>query len=316
MPDDTLDITRFAALAPGPKLLVLGAVHGNETCGPVGIGRVVAAIRDGRLPIRRGLVTFVPVANPQARRQNTREGDRNLNRDLAERAAPRDNEDRIGNRLCPLLREHDVLLDIHSFMVEAEPFVFAGPEDNRGTVEPFAQGEAEWRFASCLGPGLLIHGWLDGYGRYLAERQAHGFPVPSLAEGIGTTEYMRFAGGIAVTIECGQHDDLQAGDVAEAAIGRALAHLGLTDAPPPAATATRAIRMVEAYLCREPGDRLEPGFRTGGAVAAGQLLARRADGGALTAPRDGYLVFPNAKAEPGQLLCYFGVASDRPTASG
>ena len=148
---DHLDITRFAALAPGPKLLVLGAVHGNETCGPVGIGRVVAAIRAGRLPIRRGLVTFLPVANPQAYRQGTREGDRNLNRDLAERAAPSDNEDRIGNRLCPLIREHDVLLDIHSFTVEAEPFVFAGPEDNEGAVEPFAKAQAESE-ATSIGP--------------------------------------------------------------------------------------------------------------------------------------------------------------------
>ena len=56
----------YAAVAPGPRLIVLGAVHGNETCGTRGIGRALAEIDAGRLVLARGRVTFVPVTNPLA----------------------------------------------------------------------------------------------------------------------------------------------------------------------------------------------------------------------------------------------------------
>ena len=80
--DPPLETIRFHGLKAGPKLLVFGAVHGNETCGPNAIARVIEDCRAGRVSIQRGEVTFLPVANPKAYRQNTREGDRNLNRDL------------------------------------------------------------------------------------------------------------------------------------------------------------------------------------------------------------------------------------------
>ena len=79
--DGPLMSTRFTGLAQGPRLLVLGAVHGNETCGPTAISRVIADCQAGRISIARGEVTFVPVANPRAYRQRTREGDRNLLKD-------------------------------------------------------------------------------------------------------------------------------------------------------------------------------------------------------------------------------------------
>ncbi|MBM0206332.1 succinylglutamate desuccinylase/aspartoacylase family protein [Micromonospora sp. STR1s_5] len=136
MSDIVLETTRFATGRPGPRLLVLGAVHGNETCGPQAIDRVLAAIRSGSIALRRGDVTFLPVANPRAFGQNTREGERNLNRDLRERSIPRDNEDRLGNLLCPLLRAHDVLLDLHSFTGPAA-FRVRGTARQRGADRAF-----------------------------------------------------------------------------------------------------------------------------------------------------------------------------------
>jgi hypothetical protein len=164
----------------------------------------------------------VPVANPKAYRQNTREGDRNLNRDLREKPLPADNEDRIGNRLCALLRQHDVLLDIHSFKGEGEPFVFFGPENNTGELEAFRHATEEAAFAACLGTHILIHGWLDIYARLIAARERLSLPPLSVTEGFGTTEYMRFAGGYGVTLECGRHDDPHSADVGHAAIRNAL----------------------------------------------------------------------------------------------
>lgn len=306
-----LESIRFHGLKAGPKLLVLGAVHGNETCGPAAIARAVAECRAGTLSIQRGEVSFVPVANAKAHAQKTREGDRNLNRDLRERPQPADNEDRIGNRLCALLREHDVLLDIHSFTAPGEPFVFFGPEDNTGTLEPFRHAKAEAAFAACLGAAVLIHGWLDIYVRLIAARERLNLPPLSVTEGFGTTEYMRFAGGYGVTLECGRHDDPASVEVGHAAIHNALAHLGLIDAPAPVVRKPAVIDMAQMILCERVGDRLEGTWKTGDRIAAGQIIARKADGEPVPCPCDAFAIFPNPNAKPGESICYLGLPSSR-----
>jgi N-alpha-acetyl-L-2,4-diaminobutyrate deacetylase len=306
-----LESVRFHGLKAGPKLLVLGAVHGNEICGPNAIARAIEDCRTGRLTVLRGDVTFVAVANPKAYRQNTREGDRNLNRDLRERPLPEDNEDRIGNPLCALLREHEVLLDIHSFTAPGQPFVFFGPEDNTGDLEPFRHAAAEAAFAACLGTDILIHGWLDIYVRLIAARERLNLPRLAVTEGFGTTEYMRFAGGYGVTLECGTHEDPHAANVGLAAIHNALAHLGMVDTPPRAAPRPSVIHMADLVICEAQGDRLEGQWKTGDAIATGQIIARRAGGEVVTASENGFVIFPNAKAKPGEGICYLGVASTR-----
>ncbi|HLM41800.1 MAG TPA: succinylglutamate desuccinylase/aspartoacylase family protein [Microvirga sp.] len=304
-----LETVSFKGLRPGPRLIVTGAVHGNEPCGPAAIRRAIAGCRAGGLRIERGQVTFVPVVNLKAYLGNKRNGDRNLNRDLREATIPRDNEDRIANVLCPLLRGHDVLLDLHSFRSAGEPFVFLGPRDNDDGIEPFAHAAAEAALASILGPELVMHGWLDTHVKGVARKRSSAEGPLSL--GVGTTEYMRFAGGYGVTLECGRHDDPQAEDVAYRAILNALAHLKLIAAPEPARAARRAIELVDVALAGSAEDRLERPWRTGDPVRAGEVIARRAGGEPLTAPRDGFVVFPDARPTAGEELFYFGVASAR-----
>jgi len=115
---DLLRIHGFTSLEPGPRLIVLGGVHGDETCGTAGIERTLAELDSGALQLLRGQLTLVPVANPLARRLGRREGERNLNRlfkPTPAGEAPTDYEARITDLLCPLLERHDVLLDLHSF---------------------------------------------------------------------------------------------------------------------------------------------------------------------------------------------------------
>src|SRR5690349_8321195 len=95
MQTETLRIHSIRGLHAGPRLIVLGAVHGNETCGTRAIERVLDEIDRGELRIVRGAVTFVPVTNPLAYKHGQRMGDRNLNRNLQPNSSPRDNEDRI-----------------------------------------------------------------------------------------------------------------------------------------------------------------------------------------------------------------------------
>lgn len=104
----------YQGLQPGARLIVTGAVHGNETCGTKGIHRVVDELESGALAIERGTVTFIPVTNPLAYAKGERAGDRNLNRNLAPTDDPKDFEDHVANWLCPLLARHEALLDLHS----------------------------------------------------------------------------------------------------------------------------------------------------------------------------------------------------------
>jgi len=162
----------YHSIEPGPRLLVLGAVHGNETAGTKGIQRVLSEIDAKTLDLVAGSVTFVPITNPLAYERGQRAGERNLNRNLGPTPEPREFEDHIANWLCPLMANHDVLLDLHSFQAVGRAFVMVGPENNSGALEPFSRAQAEVALALRLGVGRLVDGWLSTYARGVERRRA------------------------------------------------------------------------------------------------------------------------------------------------
>ena len=304
----------YRGLAPGPRLLVLGAVHGNEVCGTQAISQILQEIDSGELAIQRGSVTFVPVTNPLAYQLKQRTGDRNLNRNMAPSAIPQDFEDRVANVLCPLLDSHDALLDLHSFHTGGAPFVMIGPQNNNGTLEPFARADEELRLALHTGPYRIVEGWLDTYSRGVKRRAAQaatgGRPAQSLQTntnyGVGTTEYMRARGGYGVTLECGLHDDPTALAVARHAILQTLALLGLADLPLTKVPIEREIlRLVEVTDREHAGDGFLREWQSFDSVKAGELIGLRQSGAEARAPGDGFVVFPNPRAEVGQEWFYF-----------
>lgn len=310
-PAASLAVHRFEGSQPGPRLVVLGAVHGNETCGTRAIERWLAELDAGRVRIERGALTLVPVANPKAYGRRQREGDRNLNRRLRPSAHPVAFEDHVANVLCPLLGEHDVLLDLHSFHTPGEPFVMVGPEDNTGPLEPFAHAGSERALARHLGVGRMVEGWLDTYARGVIERQrragltGQAGDETDVAYGVGTTEYMRSVGGYGVTLECGQHDDPRAPEVAWHAIRQALAWLGLSDlalAPPQDPLCMKLVDVTDRW---HDGDRLARDWRSFDAVKVGEPIGHRVCGQAVTAPADGWVVFPNPAARISHEWFYF-----------
>lgn len=151
-----LRVHQFAALASGPRLLVLGAVHGNETCGTQGIHRLVAELDAGQLSLTSGTLTLVPISNPLAYNKGQRNGERNLNRNLRPSTEPQDFEDRIANALCPLLAGHDTLLDLHSFQSSGQPFAMIGPANNTGELQPFSLAAQEQALVLRLGCGASL----------------------------------------------------------------------------------------------------------------------------------------------------------------
>jgi len=304
----------FTGLAPGVRLIVLGAVHGNETCGTQAIRRVIGEIESGKLGIVAGSVSFVPVTNPLAYAHHRRMGDRNLNRNLMPTEAPLEFEDRIANWLCPLLAQHDALLDLHSFHTAGQPFVMLGPQDNRGALEPFARSAEETALALRLGVHRFVDGWLDTYAAGVARRLAAGVSAreADVHYGVGTTEYMRAQGGIALTLECGQHDDPTAPEVAYRAICNTLAHLRLTAAPAPAAvTTTEALSLYQVIDRVHAEDAFSRHWSSFDRLRAGDVIGTRHDGTPVLAENDGTIVFPNPNALPGQEWFYLAKSSTR-----
>ena len=304
----------YSSGRPGPRLIVLGAVHGNEVCGSVAIGQVMAMFDAGEVVLRAGHVTFVPITNPLAYARRTRAGDRNLNRGLQPTSAPQEFEDEVANWLCPLLASHDVLLDLHSFQGEGQPFVFIGPENNQGQIEPFAHAELEEALALRLGVGRCVCGWLSTYAAGVEHRQAAAGPGVSAGAtfGIGTTEYMRSVGGWGVTLECGQHDDPLAIEVGRTAVLNTLVHLGLiAGAAPQRMLHIETLQLCEVVDRRDAADSLARSWRSFEALQRGDVIGARADGSNVVAPFDGFIVFPSSTAPVGTEWFYLARRSDR-----
>jgi predicted deacylase len=305
----------YHGLAPGPALLVLGAVHGNEICGSQAIMQLLQDIDSGAISIERGSVTFVPITNPLAHQRKRRFGDRNLNRNMAPSAIPQDFEDRLANVLCPLLDAHEVLLDLHSFHTGGAPFVMVGPQNNTGTLEPFALAAQEMQLALHTGAPRIVEGWLDTYARGVQRRAANTAEnvnarshtlVTNPNYGVGTTEYMRSRGGYAVTLECGQHDDPAGVGVARQAILQTLGLLGITPIhPTPPAASPEILRLIDVTDKDHPGDTFSRTWRSFDAVKAGDVIGVRHSGVEAKAQSDGFIVFPNPSGEVGQEWFYF-----------
>ena len=218
----------YNSIYPGPRLLILGAIHGNEVCGPPAIRDIISAFEKNEMKPEKGCVTFIPVCNPQAYAENKRFIDHNLNRQFCRRTSPQRYEEHLMNVLAPYLENCDILLDLHSYRAGGPPFVFRGPD---------AKMQVEEEFASYLGVDHIIYGWHEAYMNSGVELD--------LEQSVGTTEYVRKHGGIALTLECGQHLDPNAPACALRGIKGALHYSGIV--PQPDIKPTKNIKFTRLY---------------------------------------------------------------------
>ena len=238
LPYTPMEICRFSGTKPGPHLLVLGAVHGNETCGPVASGRFSTHFRGRKCGSAADGSPSFPWPIPKPSRCGNAPPSRDLNRSFGPIAQPEPGADSFVNTLCETMRDCDVLLDIHSFKAQGSPFLYVGPEKPT-TLEPFNLSTEELNFAKALGVQRMVYGWLAAYDRFVTEQEAliqqlgQGKVRPEDVArrnfGIGTTESFPLGGKYGVTAECGNHHDETAIATAREAILNAMAFLGLTE---------------------------------------------------------------------------------------
>ncbi|MEX8495722.1 MAG: succinylglutamate desuccinylase, partial [Sphaerotilus sp.] len=135
--------------------------------------------------------------------------------------------------------------------------------------------------------------------------------------GVGTTEYMRACGGYGVTLECGQHGDPQAPEVARLAVLRTLHLLDMLEVPdgeiealvPPESHTLMCL--FDVIDCEHVGDHFSREWSSFDPVRAGDVIGHRDGGRPVVAEVDGWIVFPNPRAQVGQEWFYLARASDR-----
>lgn len=166
---------------PGPRLLVLGGVHGNEIGGIVGAGRVTLT----DWPLVAGRLDVVPITHEAANLAFVRTGPQD-GRDLA-RTFPGDPGGSPTQRLADLVKRElidrcDGLIDLHTSAVDADLPLFAGSLDD-GTPH----GDASRAMARAFGLDVVWSHPEVGPGRTLAvadERRVPAMYVESRTGGV------------------------------------------------------------------------------------------------------------------------------------
>lgn len=275
-------ISLFAveASVPGPHLLFLGGVHGDETPGVLALGMLIDWFQAGKIRLLRGKVTIAARVNANAVKAGKHYLEENLNRIVYRHASPATHEQNLANELIALIDGADAVLDLHGTPAPTRPFVFLDDESALNRA-----------WAESLGTDYLLCGW------------------PALYPGgktVTTTEYAHGLGKRALTIEVGQNDDHASAERGLTYALRSLSHFGLTAlsaAPKP----PRPLRFIRVVYREREGSFVHD-WKNFDAVEKGEVLSRYSDGVEFTAPEDGYVVMPYASAPFGEEWFYLAVA--------
>jgi succinylglutamate desuccinylase len=278
---------RYTADRPGPTVVLVGGLHGNEPAGPRAIASVLDHLARAR-PHLRGEVLGLT-----GNRAALAAGRRYLGRDLNRRWLPAD----IGELLAPDStrvepeddEQRELLAELAPLLAGArEPLVFLDLHSTSGGGPPF----------TCMADVLRNR------------RVAFALPIPVI---LGIEEILDGAllgwlcdlGHVAVGVEGGQNDDPRTQAHHEAALWLTLVASGALaagDVPELAAHRERladgarglpaVIEIRHRHLVRDGDDfAMVPGFAGFDPVARGQVVARDR-GGPVRAPEAGLMLMP------------------------
>jgi predicted deacylase len=233
----------------GPKVLVQALTHGNEICGAIALDRTLDALLAQRWQPQRGRLTLA-FANVEAYTRfdaadpdRSRYVDEDYNRVWADDAllGTRDSiELRRARALRPFVDAADFVLDIHSMHEPCKPMMVCGAAGRGGE-----KGVALTRRLRV--PEFLLIDTGHPAGLRMIERGPFGDPGDARS---------------AVLIECGQHWERAAADVA---MDTVLRFLQLTGVMPSAFASAELLRI---GLAAPPRQRL---VRVSAAVVANSL---------------------------------------------
>jgi predicted deacylase len=237
-------VHRIDSGKPGPAVLIVALTHGNEICGAIAVDRL---LRMGVRPTRGTLtLAFANVAafgrfdaqNPYTSRFVDEDFNRLWRAEVLD--GPRDSvELRRARELRPFVEAADYLLDIHSMLEASPPVMICGPL------------EKGIRFAFDV--GIPEHVVSDtGHANGTRMRDFGGFGDPASPRN-------------ALLVECGQHWEKSAADIAWQTVWRFLRAVGVADETEAAreiapTRSQKLIRVTEAVVANSPAFRFAKSF--------------------------------------------------------
>jgi predicted deacylase len=206
----------FDAGRAGPQVMVQALTHGNEICGAIALDALLGQQSSwqpqrGRLTLAFGNIAAFARWDP-ADPDRSRYVDEDFNRVWGDEAlsGPRDSiELRRARELRPYLDAADLLLDIHSMHEPCKPLMVCGADGRGGE-----KGAALSRQLKV--PELLLIDTGHPAGLRMIERGSFADPKDART---------------AVLIECGQHWERAAAEVAMDTMLRFLGHAGVLAEP-------------------------------------------------------------------------------------
>lgn len=279
-----LEKITFTSQQPGQKLLVLGAVHGNEPAGTLACRQLSDDLTSGKLKLLCGSLTLMPLCNPRAAAANCRQIDENLNRIICRWENPNTYEKMLANELAPEIAAADFTLDLHSTHCQGDlPFVFLDYLDSRAET-----------VIKNLPVEFVLTGWPEIYAA-----------DPTIAD-FSTLYWAHHHGKSALTVECGWHFSPAAANLAYQIIVSTLQSLGMLAGEPIKNPSQQVIKMT-SYQRKEKAGELACPFRHLDSISQGQTLAVYEDGTEITATDKGVIIMPNPAAEIGSEWFYLGL---------
>ena len=272
---------------PGPTLIILGGIHGNEPAGVLAAERVRCRMK--RLnTVLRGEVVLLR-GNTRALEQRSRYIDADLNRQWTSENVRTAGSEKQNIPVVSEFREQGELLAIVSEVVSRArgEIYFLDLHTTSAPGQPFATvGDTlrNRRFALTF-PLTIVLG---------LEEQIDGTML----------EYINNLGAVTLGVEAGQHEAMTSVDHHEAVIWNAAVSTGnLLRTDWPELDESRSLlrragggkRVVEVRhrhaIVPEDHFKMEPGFRNFQAVRRGQVLARDRTG-EIKAPEKGLILLP------------------------
>ena len=289
-------VTSFDSFKPGPHVVVVALMHGNEICGAVALDHL---FREGPRPAR-GVLTLAfanvaayesfDAADPLGSRYLDEDMNRVWHRDILDSALSSSELERA-RALRPVFEQADFLLDLHSMQSSSTPLILAGlTEKSLGLAR------------SVGSPALIVRDRGHQAGPRL--RDYADFSI----EGKPQT---------ALLIECGQHWEKSSVDTAIAVTRRFLTVTGIVEQSEAARileTPTqqqRVIAVTEAVTASSPDFRFLRDFHGLEIIPkAGTAIAK--DGGRIiTTPYDDcVLIMPSRHLAPRQTAVRLGRYDD------
>jgi len=271
---DTLSsrvLGRATATVPGPTLICIGGVHGNEPAGLLAMNRVLGDLERSRGPARGELLALA--GNLAGLAAGRRYIEHDLNRGWT--------RDRLTHSPTP--QPADASSSEARERLELLRAIRSAATQARGPVYVLDIHTT----SSHSAPFLLIGDTLSN------RRFARHFPIPiilGLEEHLDGTigEYLTERGFVSLSVEAGQHESHSAVDNAAAAVWIALAALGLVREPlrpvvrrarAHLIAASRGLPGVLEVVYRYPltsghAFTMKPGFHNFARIRPGDLLAR------------------------------------------